>query len=213
VSPAGPRDRVLRHLHGILRSSAVTGAALVIVACESSVGGGAGGAGGMGGSGGGMVCDPMPEPLVCTGDPATGYFAQFVAWLAAWDDAGGPGAVRVDLSINLYGAEGELSFAGDPSALGGSLGTVSRQPQILSFYVSPDTITGSGGAGGSGGSSGGTGGSSGGTGGAGGAPPATGTVHLTIPLSCNSLAEQLKLRLEASGPPSNGQAVPVQVDE
>jgi hypothetical protein len=205
----------MRHLRAVLRSSALTGAALVIVACESSSGGGggAGGGGGIGGSGGGMVCDPMPEPLVCTGDPATDYFAQFVSWLAAWDDTGGPGAVRVDLHIELYGAEGDLSFADDPTASGGSLGSVTLSAQTLSFYVTPDATPGSGGAGGAGGSSGGAGGSSGGTGGSGGGTPAAGPVHLTIPLSCNSVAEQLKLRVEPSGPPTNGQAVTIQPDE
>lgn len=208
------RRKVQRHLRDVLRATAATSAAFGLVACESSSNGG-------GGYGGDVVCDPLPPPLVCTDDPDSSYFRQWINWGAEWDATGGPDAVRVDLTIHLYGADGELTFSADPEVTGASLGAVDRQQTTLSFYFTPDGAGGAGGAGGgaaaggAGGSGGAPAGGAGGTsasGGSGGAGSST-TVGLVVPLSCNGVAEQLRLRLDARGPATPGATVPIEVDE
>lgn len=159
AQPRGPRQRVVRHLRRILVTTAATGAVAGLAgACgsevESSESGGSAGIGGTthttggsggigmggnvgtGGEGGDVVCDPMPDPLVCTGDPDTAYFQEFAYWTAAWQQNGSDLVVHVTITSYAFSPD-KLEFSADPTAVGGTVQNVERQPTVLELDILP----------------------------------------------------------------------------
>lgn len=153
----GVRERAVRHLRRILVTTAATGAAVgVAAACGSDVEtepgtgvggsagsaatggiGGTGGTTGGGGEGGDVVCDPLPDPLVCDNDPDTTYFMEYAYWSGQWQQSGSDLVVHVTVYTYTYDGD-TLEFSADPAATDGTVQAVDRQPNELQFDVLPD---------------------------------------------------------------------------
>jgi len=169
TSKDSARTRTLRHLERILlKSTTVAGAALGFTAC--------------GGDGGGnIVCDPLPPPLRCEGDPTTSSFTNFVNWSAQWRDTGTEFVVDVTLNAYTYEADDELLFSADPEATGATVSDIARTDGELTFTCTPDA--------------------------------GTTEVALRVPISCNGIDEQLLLRFNVDGTPTDGGTIAIMSDE
>ena len=120
-TPGEPRHRAREHLKRILRSTALTGATLSLgSACP-------------------VVCDPLPPPLVCAGNPKTrDFMAGHLGSRATWRKAGDAMAVEVELA--LYGTPGSsdrIAFRSDPTLTGAKLAAVKRGDSTLTFSAIP----------------------------------------------------------------------------
>ena len=151
------RERAVRHLRRILVTSAATGAAVGLAAgCGSDVEtrpgtggtgvggsagaaatGGVGGTIGGGGEGGDVVCDPLPDPLVCDNDPDTTYFMEYAYWTGEWQQSGSDLVVHMIVYSYTYLPD-TLEFSAEPTATDGTVQAVDRQPTELQFDVLPD---------------------------------------------------------------------------
>jgi hypothetical protein len=124
-TPGEPRQRAREHLKRILRSTALTGATLGLgSACESNHP---------------VVCDPLPPPLVCAGNPKTrDFMAGHLGSRASWRKAGDAMVVEVELA--LYGTPGSsdrIAFRSDPALTGAKLAAVKRGDSTLTFSAIP----------------------------------------------------------------------------
>ena len=81
-----------------------------------------------------LACDPLPPPIIITGEATTDYYAEYMEWYAKWVSSGSDIVTRVRLWINVPG----LAFTEDPLLSGATLLDISRTQDNLIFDCRPE---------------------------------------------------------------------------
>lgn len=125
-----------------------------------------------------VVCDPLPPPVQCTGNPPSSAFDRFIMGDATWTAITGGWAVNVRLEP--VRDQGDITFGANPTATGGTISQVvvggDAGMRAIAFLVTPDA----------------------------GATQ----VDVTVPLDCRGNADRYEILLDVSGTPSAGSPVP-----
>lgn len=124
---ASARNRVVKHLRTIMKTTATTGAVLGLSVCDACI-----------------VCDPMPEPFQCRDNMTTSSFWEWVSWTGQWADEGDDLVIQVEINFYDDSSEGDsLTFSDDPVLTGATLVSVERPGDDLVFTCIPDAGVGS----------------------------------------------------------------------
>ena len=110
------RQRVVAQVKELMASTALASAAVSGVYAES---------------GHGVVCDPLPPPLVCT-DPG---LADRIFWRAVWKQIGS--SFQPEVTASIYRVHGDTLTFGDPSAKNAKVGSISKGPGSITFTLLP----------------------------------------------------------------------------